>query len=304
MVGDHFLSCKNLDQSHLESLLELAGRLEHEWDRGNRNQDLLGKIMASMFFEPSTRTRMSFETAMLRLGGQVISVADAQSSSTQKGETLEDTGRMLNHYADVAVIRHPRPNSAHSLARFAKIPVINAGDGDGEHPSQALLDMYTIFAKRARFDGLHIALVGDLLNGRTVHSLIHLLATYQVTVYLVSPKALRFPADHLPDALRDKVYESDDLSQLIEQLDVIYMTRVQEERFDSDDAYQSVRGSYCLQARDLRKFRKDGMILHPLPRVDEISTDVDELVQAYYFEQAKKGVFARMALLKTLCSSC
>jgi aspartate carbamoyltransferase len=263
-----------------------------------------GKILATLFYEPSTRTRLSFESAMLRMGGGVISVAEAKtSSSAAKGETLFDTGKMIEGYAHIAVIRHPEKGSAAELARGADIPVINGGDGTGEHPTQALLDLYTVMREKGTLDGLHVALVGDLKNGRTVHSLSQALARWDVQLTFVAPDALKMPADvmeKLRAARQVKIKETSDLAAALREADVTYVTRIQKERFADAAEYEKLKGAYVVNRKLIEAAKPGITILHPLPRVNEIATDVDDMPNAAYFRQAKNGVYLRMALLTML----
>jgi aspartate carbamoyltransferase catalytic subunit len=261
-----------------------------------------GRILSTLFFEPSTRTRLSFEAAMRRLGGGVISVAEAKSTSTAKGESLHDTIKTVEGYADVIVIRHPQIGSAEEAARATERPVINAGDGAGQHPTQSLLDLYTILEEQGRVDGLSIALVGDLKHGRTVHSLADLLANYDVSFQFVAPEALRMPPE-IVDRLRAKglrVTETTDLAAALPTADIVYMTRIQKERFGDPSEYDRLKDAFVLSAASLAPAKRTVTIMHPLPRVNEIATDVDPLPCAAYFRQAANGVPVRMALLDLL----
>jgi aspartate carbamoyltransferase len=241
---------------------------------------------------------------MLRLGGGVISVAEAKtSSSAAKGETLFDTGKMIEGYAHIAVIRHPEKGSAAELARGASIPIVNGGDGTGEHPTQALLDMYTLLREKGAIDRLHVALVGDLKNGRTVHSLSQVLVRWDVQLTFVAPDALRMPADVI-EKLRGtrevKLEETDDLAAALREADVAYVTRIQKERFADVAEYEKLKGTYVVNRKLIESSKPGLMIMHPLPRVDEIAADADDLPNAAYFRQAKNGVYVRMALLAML----
>ena len=262
-----------------------------------------GKLLGTLFYEPSTRTRFSFEAAMLRLGGQVIGFSDPSSSSAVKGESIADTIKMLACYADVAVMRHPKEGSALVASRHSDIPLINAGDGGHHHPTQTLTDLLTIKLEKGDFSNITVGLCGDLKFGRTVHSLVHALNRYRaVRFIMISPDELR-----IPDYLRGKLEESSavfeetrDLRKALPELDVLYMTRVQRERFFNEEDYIRLRDSYILDAAKLRKAKEDLMVLHPLPRVNEISLDVDDDPRAFYFRQAKNGMYVRMALLAAL----
>jgi aspartate carbamoyltransferase len=289
-----------LSVDEVESIMTLAAHYEGALRDGYRLTDMAGKIMATLFYEPSTRTRLSFESAMQRLGGQVLSVAEAKtSSSAAKGETLFDTGKMIEGYCDVAVIRHPVIGSAAELAEGASVPVINGGDGAGQHPTQALLDLYTIRKEQGRVHGLTVALAGDLKHGRTVHSLSGLLANFGVRFIFVAPPALAMPSE-ITAALRERgveVEETGDLAWAAAQSEVLYMTRIQKERFADPSEYERLKGSYVADARLLEGARKGITIMHPLPRVDEITREVDRYEGAAYFRQAANGVPVRMALL-------
>ena len=262
--------------------------------------------VASVFFEPSTRTRLSFETAIQNLGGHLITVENAtEFSSTKKGETLEDTIMTLNAYADCIVMRHPEVGAAKRAADVSRVPIINAGDGAGDHPTQALLDLYTIRRALGDVDGLKIGMVGDLLNGRTVHSLTQLLAIYKVEVYMIAPPSLQMPQKYLNLLKKNgcKVSLHDNWNSVIGKVDVLYMTRVQKERFKFIEDYQAVKDSFILEPKDVMKMKKEAIILHPLPRVNEINPAVDHDPRARYFMQVKNGLYVRMALLEMLFSA-
>jgi aspartate carbamoyltransferase catalytic subunit len=297
----HVVEAQDFNRGMLEELFVHAEGMERVVERGGG--DLLrGRIMASLFYEESTRTRFSFESAMLRLGGSVISTENArQFSSVSKGETLEDTIRILNGYADVIVMRHYESGAARRAADVSAVPVINAGDGAGQHPTQAFLDLYTIQKEIGHIDGLTIAVVGDLANGRTVRSLCYLLAKYRnVRVFMVAPEVVRMGEDIRSYLVRQNVWfrEDEDLQAIVPQVDVLYQTRIQKERFgDRTDDYQAARGKYVVDAELLALMRQDAIVMHPLPRVDEIATEVDDDTRAAYFRQAQNGLFIRMALL-------
>lgn len=263
---------------------------------------LRGKVMASLFYEPSTRTRFSFESAMLRLGGEVISTENAiEFSSAAKGETLEDTIRIINHYADIIVLRHPESGASERAAAVSDIPVVNAGDGAGQHPTQALLDLYAIRKEVGRLEEIHVAFVGDLKHGRTVRSLAYLLGKYRgIRVTFISPPALRIGRDILEYLDRHSVAyeECADWKKILPKADIIYQTRIQKERFSTRKEYQRHQGAYIFTPREAELMKKGAVLLHPLPRVGEITTDVDALPQAAYFRQAKYGLLVRMALLE------
>ncbi|MCL2225037.1 MAG: aspartate carbamoyltransferase [Defluviitaleaceae bacterium] len=258
-----------------------------------------GNLLATLFYEPSTRTRLSFEAAMLRLGGQVIGFSEPGSSSVSKGESIADTIHTIASYADIAVMRHPKEGAALVAARRSGIPIINAGDGGHFHPTQTLTDLLTIRLEKKDFSGITIGLCGDLKFGRTVHSLICAFARYSgVKFVLISPDELRVP-EYVLDEISD-YEEVRDLSEALPQLDVLYMTRVQRERFFNEDDYIRLKDSYILNAAKMRFAKEDLMVLHPLPRVNEISTDVDDDPRAFYFRQMKNGMYVRMALLMAL----
>lgn len=296
----HVLSMRDFSREEIDSVLDLASDLE-PYAHGKRSDMLSGKILALLFFEPSTRTRMSFETAMKRLGGGVINLGPAEGSSISKGESLADTVRVIGGYADALVIRHPKEGSARLASEFSPVPVLNAGDGAGHHPTQTLLDLYTI-KKESRLEDLSIALVGDLKYGRTVHSLAYALSLYGADITLVSPPTLRMPEQIKSDlsSKNTKVRETCDLSEVIRNVDVLYMTRIQRERFPDPVEYKKVARSYRITPEYMAGVRENLIIMHPLPRVDEISPSVDSTKHAMYFKQSFYGVTVRMALLKML----
>lgn len=289
--GADVISIRDFGREEIEQVLTRAGEIESD------PQLLRGKIMASLFFEPSTRTQLSFAAAMERLGGQVIGFAGTKAISVQKGESLHDTVKMVERYADIIVIRHPLEGSARFAADLAQVPVINAGDGANQHPSQTLLDLFTIAKFHHRIDGLHIGMVGDLKYGRTVHSLATALTNFDnVKIRLISPPLLRMPPKILGEIAPGVGYEEGE-ELALENLDVVYMTRIQQERFPDVEEYEKVRGAYVLNKKACEQLKPQAVILHPLPRVDEIASEVDSLPQAKYFEQAGNGVPVRMALL-------
>ena len=296
-MGD-LITMDDLSNKEIENLLDNAERLLPV-AKGDVHLPLLeGKVLANMFFENSTRTRMSFESAMKRLGGSVLNFSSA-GSSVAKGETLYDTMQMIDGDADVTAIRHPRQGAAQYTADAIDIPVLNAGDGAGNHPTQTLLDLFTIREAHGTLEGLNVVLVGDLRYGRTVHSLSHALVRFGATLTLVSPDSLRMPAEIVSDLTAGgaKVTETTDLAGTIDEADVIYMTRIQKERFPDEDEYSKVAGIYMLTASDLAGAKGGMIIMHPLPRVNEIHPSVDSTRHARYFQQAFNGVVARMALL-------
>lgn len=262
-----------------------------------------GKVLGSLFYEPSTRTNLSFSTAMMRLGGSVVGFSDPGSSSTTKGETLKDTINMVSSYADLIVMRNPREGAAKAASLYSSVPVINAGDGGHLHPTQTLTDMVTILRYRGSADDMKIGLCGDLKYGRTVHSLLHFLERYHnVQIYLISPDVLALP-DYMVQFLKAHnmpFCQARSIEEVLPELDVLYMTRIQRERFSSAQEYENLEGNYQLTAEKMRRAKKDMLVLHPLPRVDEIAQDVDDDPRAVYFRQARFGMFGRMALLLTL----
>ena len=263
-----------------------------------------GQLLATLFYEPSTRTRFSFEAAMLKLGGQVIGFSGENTSSAAKGESISDTLRTVACYADLAVIRHPKEGSALVASKQSEIPVINGGDGGHQHPTQTLTDMLTIFREKGRFDNLRIGLCGDLKFGRTVHSLIKALSRYEkIEFYLISPEELTVPSYVIRDIENGKgctYHEVRKMQDVISELDILYMTRVQRERFFNEEDYLRLKDSYILNAEKMEDAPKDMIVLHPLPRVNEISTEIDSDPRAKYFVQAKNGMFVRMALIMSL----
>jgi len=295
-AGRDIVSIKDFSREEIDYILEMADVVEPMAKTGSHELD--GKIMATLFFEPSTRTRLSFESAMYRYGGNCLGFAEPKAASVQKGENLADTVRVVESYADVLVIRHPLEGAARLAAEFASVPVINAGTGAEEHPTQAMLDLYTMKKELGKIDGLNVALAGDLRYGRTVHSLAYALSQYDINLYLVSPSLLGMRKEVLEEVKhRVKVQEFDELSKVLPQVDVVYMTRIQKERFGSLEDYEKVRGSYQLTADDLSKAKAQMIVMHPLPRVDEISYDVDNTPHAKYFKQVWYGLLVRMSLI-------
>ena len=303
MLPRHVLGVEQFTREDLGPLFLSAEEMRHEAEHGASSR-LAGRILATLFYEPSTRTRMSFESAMFRLGGQVITAEDAaESSSAAKGETIEDTIRIVESYADAIVIRHPMAGASDRAASVASVPIINAGDGAHEHPTQALLDLFTIHQELGRIDGLTVALVGDLRYGRAPRSLAMLLTRTQGSrVILTAPNGIGM-ADDVLTSLRDGGVATEvepDLMQATHAADVVYLTRVQKERFPSAAEYDAARGSYRFGPQHLDALREDAIIMHPLPRVDEIDPSVDADPRAVYFRQARNGVYVRMALLNAL----
>jgi aspartate carbamoyltransferase catalytic subunit len=299
--GMDILDGAQFSREELEHIMQVAedfrGRLS---GKGGQTLELArGYVLGSLFFEPSTRTRLSFETAMHRLGGSVVGFASAAVSSTAKGESLTDTIRTVDQYVDIIAMRHPRIGSAREAAAVAESPVINGGDGAGQHPTQALLDLLTIRSERGQVDGLTIALCGDLRHGRTVHAGVELYKHYDCRLIFVAPEALRMPHE-ITAQLRGfgvTVEETTDLEEALAQADVLYMTRIQKERFDDPANYERLKGSYVLTREMVERIRPEVTVLHPLPRVNEIATDVDDLPGAAYFRQMRNGVYIRMALI-------
>lgn len=291
----NIISISELNRSELELVLRTAKRLKEEPDHSL----LANRVVASLFFEASTRTRLSFETAIQRLGGSVIGFADANNTSmAKKGETLADSIRIISNFADAIVMRHPRDGAARLATEFSKVPVINAGDGSNQHPSQTLLDLFTIYETQKVLDNLKIAFVGDLKYGRTVHSLAQALSLFNAEMFFVAPDALAMP-DYMLEELYNKNIRYSmhkNLESLIPQLDILYMTRVQKERFEESE-YHSIASQYVLYPEMFDKAKPNLKILHPLPRVDEIDLEMDKTPYAYYFQQAENGVYAREALL-------
>lgn len=261
-----------------------------------------GYVVATLFFEPSTRTRLSFESAASRLGAQVIGFSEAGSSSVSKGESLNDTVLTVSNYADIIVMRHPREGSARYASGVSPVPIINAGDGANQHPTQTLLDMYSIRKTQGRLDNLQIAFVGDLKFGRTVHSLTFALCNFNATFHLVSPEELKLPSYVKRKIKENKLdyFQYTDINEVIPQVDILYMTRIQKERFSDPIEYERVKNAYILRNDMLQGAKKDMRVLHPLPRVNEIELDVDANPMAYYFRQAQNGVFVRQALLASI----
>ena len=293
----HIISIPELSRQELELIVETAGNIKKE-----PQPDLLkNKVIASCFFEASTRTRLSFETAIQRLGGSVIGFDSAGNTSlAQKGETLADSVQVITSYVDAYVMRHPKEGAARLASEFSNgTPVINAGDGANQHPTQTLLDLYTIYETQGRLDNLNIAFVGDLKYGRTVHSLTQALAKFDgITFFFIAPEVLAMP-DYICEELDELGIEYrllNEMDEAIPELDILYMTRVQKERFDESE-YAHIKSAYILSAENLVSARKNLKVLHPLPRVDEINIDVDKTPHAYYFQQAENGVYARQALL-------
>ncbi|WP_226010143.1 aspartate carbamoyltransferase [Halomicrobium salinisoli] len=299
MRQDHIISAKQLSRADIEEVLDRAADIAE--DPGAYADRYEGTLLGLLFFEPSTRTKMSFSAAMKRLGGDIVDMGTVESSSVKKGESLADTVRVVEGYADALVLRHPSEGSAKMAGEFVDVPLINAGDGAGQHPTQTLLDLYTI-RENAGFDDLSIGIMGDLKYGRTVHSLAHALTNFDARQHFVSPESLRLPRSVRYDLHEAgaEVREHTDLDEVLSELDVLYVTRIQQERFPDEDEYREVAGEYQIDESTLAAARDDLTIMHPLPRVDEIAHGVDETEQATYFQQAHNGVPVRMAILDLL----
>ena len=294
--GRDIISIKDFSKEEINHVFKTARTMEPLVAKGS---DMLrGKILATLFFEASTRTRLSFESSMQRLGGSTIGFAEAEIASVRKGENLADTVRTVENYADVIAMRHPLEGAARLAAEFSNVPIVNGGSGGEEHPTQALLDMYTMLKEKGRIEGLKIALVGDLRYGRTVHSLAYGLSLYDIELYLVSPETLRMRREVLQTIKgRISVTEKTSLEKIVPIVDVLYMTRIQKERFPDPAEYAKVKGSYRIDLETLSDAKKNLIIMHPLPRVDEIAPEVDNTQFARYFQQVRNGIVVRMALL-------
>lgn len=297
--GQHIVSVKQFSRLDIEHIFTIAEEMRTMVERVGTFDLLKGKVLANLFYEPSTRTSSSFTAAMERLGGSVIPISEVKYSSVSKGESLPDTIRTLQSYADVIVLRHHEKGAAEIAAKYARKPVINAGDGPGEHPTQALLDLFTIREELGRVDGLTVTMLGDLKYGRTVHSLAKLLALFNVTVNYVSPDILRMPAELVDElngrGLAQKQFNT--LEEVLPSTDVLYVTRVQKERFEDLTVYESVKGAFVITPETLKIAKQKMIVMHPLPRVGEISMDVDDDPRAAYFRQMEYGMYVRMALL-------
>ena len=297
----NIISIKDFEREDIDYILDEAAKLENIAKSKEVSEELKGKILGLMFFEPSTRTRMSFETAIKRLGGDGIGFETSGSSSVSKGESIADTAKMFEGYSDALVIRHELEGVSKFISGIVDVPVINAGDGAGQHPTQTLLDLYTIKKEIGKIDDLKIALIGDLKYGRTVHSLSNALCLYDnVKIYLVSPPELKMPQEVLIDIDKTNIVyeETDNIESIIDDVDVLYVTRIQKERFGDVDDYLKIKGAYIINKKMLEG--KDVIVMHPLPRIDEIDTDVDDTKYNKYFTQAFNAVPVRMAILKTL----
>ena len=298
MKNKSLVSISDYSKENYLRILNLA----EEFELNPRQEILKGYVVATLFFEPSTRTRLSFESAVNRLGGKILGFADANSSSATKGETLRDTIKMVCNYADLIVMRHPLEGSARFASEVSSVPVINAGDGANQHPTQTLLDMYSIRKTQGKLENLNIFMVGDLKYGRTVHSLLMAMSQFNATFYFISPDELKMPEEykHYLKNLGLKYYEFKDFTDIISEADIIYMTRVQKERFSDPIEYERTKNAYILRNHMLRDSKPNVRILHPLPRVNEIHLDVDSSEKAYYFTQALNGVFVRQAIISSI----
>lgn len=301
MKNKHLIDIKDFSKKEIDDLIKVANDIIDNRDKYSHKCD--DKILATLFFEPSTRTRLSFESAMLRLGGKVLGFSEASSSSTAKGESLGDTIRVVGGYADIIAMRHPKEGAPTVAIKNSIVPIINAGDGGHNHPTQTLTDLLTISREKGRLDNLTIGLCGDLKFGRTVHSLITAMMRYKnIKFILISPKELKLP-DYMKEILDNKnieYVETNNIEEYMNELDVLYMTRVQKERFFNEEDYLRLKDYYILTKDKLKTAKKDLIILHPLPRVTEISKEVDSDKRAKYFEQAYNGVYIRMALILKL----
>jgi len=299
MSKKNLISITDFSKEEYLKIMELSQQFEE-----HPNQSLLkGKVVATLFFEPSTRTRLSFETAINRLGGKIIGFSDSNSSSVSKGETLHDTIKMVSNYADLIIMRHPLEGSARYAAEISDVPVINAGDGANQHPSQTLLDMYSIKKTQGRLDDINLFLVGDLKYGRTVHSLLMAMSQFNNPIFnFVAPPELAMPEEYKLYLTNQGIryFEHLEFNEIINQADIIYMTRVQKERFIDPVEYEKVKNVYILKNEMLANTKPNVKILHPLPRINEIHTNVDSNPKAYYFTQARNGVFTRMAIISHL----
>jgi aspartate carbamoyltransferase len=293
------ISMNDISKEEILEILEIAEKIEKTSEEEKLNF-LKGKIIATLFFEPSTRTKMSFESAAFRLGAQVLQLPPLELSSVKKGESFSDTIKMVESYSDVIVVRHPNDGAARLASITSQKPVLNAGDGSNQHPSQTLLDLYTIKEEKGTLNNLSIAFVGDLKYGRTVHSLVKALTHFNPVIYFVAPKILQMPSYLIDDLDKNNIkYEIlEDFRDCLDKIDVFYMTRIQKERFPDIEDYEKLKGVYVINKKNiLGKCKEDMIILHPLPRVDEISTDLDDTKHALYFKQAKNGIPIRQAMM-------
>ena len=291
------ISIKDFDKESLETIFSATNKIM-QLDPSDRREICKGKTLGYLFYEPSTRTRLSFDAAMASVGGNSLGISNISSSSTQKGESLADTVRIMSIYSDVLILRHSLDGSSRFAAEVSDKPVINAGSGTEEHPTQAIQDLFTIKKEKKKIDGLKIGIVGDLKYGRTVYSLLYGLGNYDVDVRLISPESLKIRSDSVYEIKKRLNFtESTDIAETIDDLDVLYVTRIQKERFPDEEEYLKVRGSYVVGLDLIKQMKDDSIVLHPLPRIDEISSDVDRTKNAKYFEQAEYGKYTRAAIL-------
>jgi len=298
LKGKSLISITDYSKEEILQVLDIA----EEFEKNVRQKLLDQHVVASLFFEPSTRTRLSFESAVQYMGGSIIGFASADTSSVRKGESLKDTILTVSNYSDLIVMRNPIDGSARFASEVSPVPIINAGDGANQHPTQCLLDLYSIRKTQGTLENIHIALVGDLKYGRTVHSLVQALTLFNATFHLVSPESLKLPSavkKWIKDANLD-YFQYTDINEVIDSMDIIYMTRIQGERFPDPLEYEKVKNSYILENSMLKNSKENMRILHPLPRVNEISEDVDDNPKAYYFQQARNGVYVRQALIAAI----
>ena len=298
MKNRSLVSINDYTKEEQIKLLDLA----EEFEKKPKQNILSNYVVATLFFEPSTRTRLSFESAVSYLGGKIIGFSDASSTSVKKGESLKDTIKTVANYSDAIVMRHPREGSARFASEVSSVPIINAGDGANQHPTQCLLDLYSIRKTQGKLDGLNIAFVGDLKYGRTVHSLVQALCQFDCTFHLVSPVELKLPSS-VKVHIKEKnltYHQYTELDEVIPKVDILYMTRIQKERFSDPMEYEKIKNSYILKNEMLHSAKENLRILHPLPRVNEIDEDVDDNKQAYYFQQALNGVYVRQALITSI----
>jgi aspartate carbamoyltransferase catalytic subunit len=291
------ISIKDFSKDRLEKIFASTDKIM-QLNSSDRREICKGKTLGYLFYEPSTRTRLSFDSAMASIGGNSLGISDISSSSTQKGESLSDTVRIMSIYSDILVLRHTLDGSSRFASEISDKPVINAGSGTEEHPTQAIQDLFTIKKEKKKIDGLKIGIVGDLKYGRTVYSLLYGLGNYDVDVHLISPESLRIRSDSTYEIKKRLDFtETTDIEEYLDELDVLYVTRIQKERFPDEEEYLKVKGSYVVGLDMLKRMKDDSIILHPLPRIDEISSDVDKTKNAKYFEQAEYGKHTRAALL-------
>lgn len=298
MAITNLVSVKDLSKNDFQKIFSATEKIL-AMSPDQRREIVRGKTLGYLFFEPSTRTRLSFEAAMSLLGGTSLGIADIDSSSAQKGESLADTIRMVSLYCDVLVLRHPLDGSSKFASEISTTPIINAGSGTEEHPTQAIQDLFTMQKLHKKIDGLNIGIIGDLKYGRTVYSLLYALSNYNVNLHLISPESLKIRSDSIYD-LNMSYTESTSLEEYVDDLDVLYVTRIQKERFPDEEEYQKVKGSYIIDLEMTKRMQSNATIMHPLPRIDEISLDVDSSPHAKYFLQAEYGKFTRAALLSLI----